>query len=122
MEVYCRRKEKLSQILYPPKTSDGALLEKISDVSYCKIIESTEGDWMTVNKISEKASMSVSSVYRRISHLIDHKLIAVSGELTQRGKRALYKSKIKITYKRMNDDSFQVEIVPNNPHEVKSCT
>ena len=122
MEVSCRRKEKLSQILYPHKTRDGTLLEKISDVSYCKIIASVEGDWMTVSKISEKAGMSVSSVYLRMPYLIDHKLIAVSGELTQRGKRTLYKSKIRITYKRMSDDSFQVEIVPNNPNEVKSCT
>lgn len=92
----------------------GIILGIMSD-RYCRaIIEST----MTVPKaaieISAECKIPISTVYRRLQILHDNKLLAISGSITQEGKKHfLYKSKIKAMSSTFNGGNLEVEIVPN---------
>ena len=90
------------------------ILEIMSD-KYCRaIIEATIDTPKAAIEISADRKIPISTVYRRLQTLHDNKLLAISGSITQEGKKHfLYKSKIKAMSSTFNGGNLEVEIVPN---------
>lgn len=92
----------------------GVILGIMSD-KYCRaIIESTITAPKAAIEISAECKIPISTVYRRLQILHDNKLLAISGSITQEGKKHfLYKSKVKAMSSTFNGGNLEVEIVPN---------
>lgn len=91
-----------------------ALLEVISD-KYCRDIMNCVMDKpRSVLEITADTGIPVSTVYRRIQSLCDAKLLAVSGDISDDGKKFyLYKSKVKSIQSVYNDGKIEVEMAFN---------
>ncbi|NDB32195.1 MAG: ArsR family transcriptional regulator [Nitrososphaeria archaeon] len=92
----------------------GVILGIMSD-KYCRaIIEATMTTPKAAIEISAECKIPISTVYRRLQVLHDSKLLAISGSITQEGKKHfLYKSRIKAMSSTFNGGNLEVEIVPN---------
>lgn len=92
----------------------GVILGIMSD-KYCRaIIEATISAPKAAIEISAECKIPISTVYRRLQTLHDSKLLAISGSITQEGKKHfLYKSRIKAMSSSFNGGNLEVEIVPN---------
>ncbi len=73
-----------------------AILWILSD-SYCRaIIRNIKDIPKSCTEVSAECKIPISTVYRRMQHLQDRKLVHVSGMISSDGKKYfLYKSKIK---------------------------
>jgi hypothetical protein len=92
----------------------GVILGIMSD-KYCRaIIEATMSAPKAAIEISAECKIPISTVYRRLQILHDNKLLAISGSITQEGKKHfLYKSRVKAMTSTFNGGNLEVEIVPN---------
>ena len=92
-----------------------SILEILSD-KYCRIIlESITYMLKSVIEITSDTNIPMSTIYRRVQTLHDNKLLAVSGMITDEGKRLfMYKSKIKGIQSVFNDGKIEVELILNN--------
>lgn len=90
------------------------LLEIQAD-KYCRaILESASELPKSAKQISQECHIPISTAYRRVQQLHDHKLLSISGTISEDGKKFfLYKSKIKGIMASFNKGLIQVEIVPN---------
>lgn len=90
------------------------ILSVMSD-KYCRaIIEATMSVPKAAIEISSECKIPISTVYRRLQVLHDSKLLAISGSITQEGKKHfLYKSKIKAMTSTFNGGNLEVQIIPN---------
>ena len=88
------------------------ILEILSD-KYCRVIlESIMHIPKSAMEITTETKTPMSTVYRRIQTLHDSKLLAVSGMITDEGKRLfLYKSKIKGIQSTFHDGKTEVELI-----------
>lgn len=91
-----------------------SLLEILSD-KYCRtIIESILDKPKSAIEIVSETKIPVSTVYRRIQMLSDNKLLRISGNISEDGKKSfLYKSKVKGIQTRYDNGSVNVELVLN---------
>ena len=96
-----------------------AILESISD-KYCRAILKTTMDMpKSAMEIASDAKIPISTVYRRLQNLHDNKLLAISGQISDDGKKFfLYKSKIQAIGSVFDGSDVQVEIVPNISKDV----
>jgi len=92
-----------------------SLLEIISD-KYCRsILESIMNMPKSLIEITAETKITLSTTYRRIQSLHDNKLVAISGMVTDEGKKLfLYKSKIKEIQSSFSDSMTEVELIINN--------
>ncbi|MCH9657965.1 ArsR family transcriptional regulator [archaeon] len=97
------------------KDRKDSLLEILSD-NYCRaILESIIDAPKSAMEITVDTEIPMSTVYRRIQTLHDSKLLAVSGMITDEGKRLfLYKSKIKGIQSTFKDGKTEVELILND--------
>ena len=66
-------------------------------------------------EITAETKITLSTTYRRIQSLHDNKLVAISGMVTDEGKKLfLYKSKIKEIQSSFSDSMTEVELIINN--------
>jgi predicted methyltransferase len=91
-----------------------SLLEILSD-KYCRtIIESIMDKPKSAIEIVSETKIPVSTVYRRIQMLSDNKLLRISGNISEDGKKSfLYKSKVKGIQTRYENGSVNVELILN---------
>jgi len=91
------------------------LLEVISD-KYCRaIIETTKHQPKSAIEITAETKIPISTVYRRIQTLIDNKLLAITGSISDDGKKFfMYKTKISGIKCSYNDGQIDVELILNN--------
>ena len=96
------------------ETTRGALLSIVSD-KYCRtILEAIMDKPKSAMEISTETRTPISTVYRRIQTLYDHKLIRTSGTITDDGKKLfLYKSKIKGIQSTFSNGQIEVKLMPN---------
>ena len=89
-----------------------ALLEIVSD-KYCRSILGCVMDKpKSAIEITAETNIPLSTIYRRIQILCDSKLLAVSGALSEDGKKFfLYKNKIKSINTGFSEGKIDVEIV-----------
>lgn len=92
-----------------------SILEIVSD-KYCRaILESIMNMPKSVIEITTETKIPMSTVYRRIQSLHDNRLVAISGTITDEGKRLfLYKSKIKGIQSTFKNGKTEVELTINN--------
>jgi len=65
--------------------------------------------------ISAEYDIPLSTVYRRIAALLDKKLLITTGIISEAGKKYfLYQSKVKKFSIHLDQDTFQIELVPNH--------
>ena len=65
--------------------------------------------------ISAEYDIPLSTVYRRIAALLDKKLLITTGIISEDGKKYfLYQSKAKKFSIHFDQDTFQIELVPNH--------
>jgi DNA-binding transcriptional ArsR family regulator len=90
------------------------LLEILSD-KYCRtIIESIMDKPKSAIEIVSETKIPVSTVYRRIQILSDNKLLRISGNISEDGKKSfLYKSKVKGIQTTYDNGALNVELVLN---------
>ncbi|HJU13715.1 MAG TPA: ArsR family transcriptional regulator [Candidatus Nitrosotalea sp.] len=90
------------------------LLEIQAD-RYCRaILESASDLPKSAKQLSQGCNVPISTAYRRIQQMHDHKLLSISGTINEDGKKFfLYKSKIRAIVSFFDGSSVQVEIVPN---------
>jgi predicted transcriptional regulator len=91
-----------------------SILEILSD-KYCRaILESIMYAPKSAIEITAETSIPMSTVYRRMQSLHDNKLVAISGMITDEGKRLfMYKSKVKGIQSSFNDGKTEVELILN---------
>ena len=91
-----------------------SLLEILSD-KYCRIIiESIMDKPKSAIEIVSETKIPVSTVYRRIQMLSDNKLLRISGNISEDGKKSfLYKSKAKGIQTKYENGSVNVELILN---------
>ena len=91
-----------------------SLLEILSD-RYCRsIIESIMDKPKSTIEIVSETKIPVSTVYRRIQMLSDNKLLRISGNISEDGKKYfLYKSKVKGIQTQYDNGSVNVELILN---------
>jgi predicted transcriptional regulator len=96
-----------------PEKKEG-LLEILSD-KYCRtIIESIMDKPKSAIEIVSETKIPVSTVYRRIQMLSDNKLLRISGNISEDGKKSfLYKSKVKGIQTKYENGSVNVELILN---------
>ena len=92
-----------------------SLMELLGD-KYSRIILGTV---MTEPKsavqICNETKIPISTTYRRLQSLYDNRLVRISGEISNEGKKYfLYKSKIKTISANFDGKSVQVRVVPSN--------
>jgi len=92
------------------------ILEILAD-QYCRdIIEITMEKPKSAIEIATYSKIPISTVYRRLQTLHDSKLLAISGMISDDGKKFfLYKSKIKSICVNYDENQVQIEMVPNIP-------
>ena len=91
-----------------------SLLGILSD-KYCRIIiESIMDKPKSAIEIVSETKIPVSTVYRRIQMLSDNKLLRISGNISEDGKKSfLYKSKVKGIQSQYDNGSVNVELILN---------
>jgi predicted transcriptional regulator len=90
------------------------ILEAVSDKYSRLIMETTMTKPKTALEISAEHHIPISTVYRRLQTLHDAKLLAISGSISEEGKRYfMYKSKIQQITTSFNGNAIDVSIVPN---------
>jgi len=100
------------------KIEDGsrkeAILAIMSD-KYCRgILLTTMDKPMSAMEIAMESKFPISTVYRRLQILHDNKLVAISGSISEDGKKYfLYKSKVKSISASCNGNDIEVSVVPN---------
>ena len=92
-----------------------AILEVVSD-RYCRaILDCVMDKPKSAIEITAETKIPISTVYRRIQMLHDSKLLAVTGEISEDGKKYfMYKSKVKAISAQFQGNYVDVEIVPNS--------
>ena len=90
------------------------ILEVVSD-KYCRILLDCVMDKpKSAMEISAETKIPISTIYRRLQTLHDKKLLAVTGEISEEGKKYfLYKSKVRSISAQFHGNYVDVEIVPN---------
>ena len=79
------------------------------------ILESTIDMPKSAIDLSNECGIPISTAYRRVQRLHAHKLLGISGSISQDGKKYfLYKSKVKSIMTCFNSGSIEVEIVPKS--------
>lgn len=91
-----------------------SILEILSD-KYCRaILESIMYTPKSAIEITAETNIPMSTVYRRMQSLHDNKLVAISGMITDEGKRLfMYKSKVKGIQSSFNNGKTEVELILN---------
>jgi len=91
-----------------------SILEILSD-KYCRaILESIMHTPKSAIEITAETNIPMSTVYRRMQSLHDNKLVAISGMITDEGKRLfMYKSKVKGIQSSFNNGKTEVELILN---------
>lgn len=93
------------------------ILQVMADKYSRDILFITQDAPKSALNLAQETGIPISTVYRRIQKLYDNKLVRVSGEVTQEGKKHfLYQSKVKAILSKMVGDFITVEIVPNPSH------
>ena len=97
-----------------------AILEILAD-KYCRdIIETTMEKPKSAMDIAADTKIPISTVYRRLQSLHDSKLVAISGMISDDGKKLfLYRSKIRSLSASYTGNYIEVEVVPNIPSVAK---
>ncbi len=82
---------------------------------YCRaILESARECPKSAKQLSQECNIPISTAYRRVQELHDHKLLSISGVINEDGKKYfLYKSKISGILVCYNRGLIEVEVVPN---------
>ena len=90
------------------------ILEILAD-KYCKLIlHNTLEKPKSAMEISSETKIPISTVYRRLQTLHDNKLLAISGSISDDGKKYfLYKSRVKTISTSFDGNNIEVAIVPN---------
>jgi predicted transcriptional regulator len=90
------------------------LLEIQAD-KYCRtILDSTVECPKSAKQLSQDCNIPISTAYRRVQQLHDHKLLSISGMINEDGKKYfLYKSKVKGIISCFSNGKIQVKIIPN---------
>ena len=97
------------------QTTKDTLLEILADKYSRTILESTIDMPKSAIDLSNECGIPISTAYRRVQRLHAHKLLGISGSISQDGKKYyLYKSKVKSIMTCFNSGSIEVEIVPNS--------
>ena len=97
------------------ETTKDTLLEILADKYSRTILESTTDMPKSAIDLSNECGIPISTAYRRVQRLHAHKLLGISGSISQDGKKYfLYKSKIKSIMTCYNNGSIEIEIVPNS--------
>ena len=100
------------------ETTKDTLLEILADKYSRIILESTMDMPKSAIDLSNECGIPISTAYRRVQRLHGHKLLGISGSISQDGKKYfLYKSKIKSIMTCFNNGSVEVEIVPKSSNE-----
>ena len=108
MQVLLQGKQVVEQ------TTKDTLLGILSDKYSRTILESTMDMPKSAIDISNECGIPISTAYRRVQRLHAHKLLGISGSISQDGKKYfLYKSKVKSIMTCFNNGALEVEIVPN---------
>ena len=109
MQVLLRGKQVQGQ------TTKDTLLDIVADKYSRIILESTMDIPKSAIDLSNECGIPISTTYRRVQRLHAHKLLGISGSISQDGKKYfLYKSKIKSIMTCFNNGLVEVEIVPNS--------
>ncbi len=109
MQVLLQGKEVQEQ------TTKEAILEILADKYSRTILESTIDMPKSAIDLSKECGIPISTAYRRVQMLHKHKLVGISGSISQDGKKYfLYKSKIRSIMTCFNNGLLEVEIVPNS--------
>ena len=97
-----------------------AILELVSD-KYCRaILKSTMAKPKSATDIVKETKIPISTVYRRLQDLNDNKLLSISGQISDDGKKLfLYKSKVRAISSTFDGNQIEIEIVPNFLNEIK---
>ena len=90
------------------------ILEVVAD-KYCRaILDTTMYKPKSVMDIAIDAKIPLSTAYRRLQFLEGQKLLWISGEINEDGKRMfLYKSKIRGIRCMFNQEQVEVEMILN---------
>ncbi len=95
-------------------TTKEDLLEILADRYSRMILEYTIKMPKSAIELSTECGIPISTAYRRVQMLHDHKLLGISGSISQDGKKYfLYKSKVKSIMIYFSNGTLEVEIVPN---------
>ena len=96
------------------ETTKDVLLEVLADRYSRAILESTREMPKSTIDLSIECGIPISTAYRRVQLLHQHKLLGISGSISQDGKKYfLYKAKIKSIVTCFSNGAIDVEIVPN---------
>ena len=120
----CTEIEHMQSLLQERKIEDSerkdALLEILVD-KYCRaIIETTMEKPKSAMEIAADAKIPISTVYRRLQILHDNKVVAISGMISDDGKKFfLYKSKVRSVSASYTGNYVEVQVVPNIPSVTK---
>ncbi len=97
------------------ETTKDVLLEILADKYSRTILESTMDMPKSAIDLTNDCGIPISTTYRRVQMLHRHKLLGISGSISQDGKKYfLYKSKVKSIMTCFNNGSLEVEIVLNS--------
>ena len=97
------------------EATKSALLNVLADRYSRAILESTLEMPKSTIDLSYECGIPISTTYRRVQLLHEHKLLGISGSISQDGKKYfLYKSKIKSIVTCFSNGTLDVEIVPNS--------
>ena len=90
------------------------LLEIVSD-KYCRsILKAIMEKPKSAMELTRECNIPISTIYRRIQMLHDAKMLYMSGNISEEGKKFfLYKSKIKEIQTNFNNGEVQIELVFN---------
>jgi len=90
------------------------ILGIISDKFSRSILKATLERPKSALEISRDTNVPICTVYRRLQNLYDNKLVRISGEISDEGKKFfLYKSKVRAIHATFDYDTLEIEVVPN---------
>ncbi|MDE1862782.1 MAG: ArsR family transcriptional regulator [Thaumarchaeota archaeon] len=96
------------------QTAKDFLLEIQAD-RYCRAILESAGEHpKSAKQLSQECKIPISTAYRRVQQMHDHKLLSITGTISEDGKKFfLYKSKITGIMASFSHGQVHVEVVPN---------
>ena len=110
--------EQIQPKLQFEKIIDGELHQKylitLADVYCRRILDSILDESKSAIEISIDTQVPLRTVYRRIQDMVDNKIVKISGNITDSGKKYfMYKSKIRGLHTRYSEKQLEVFVLKN---------
>jgi len=101
--------DKLKEVMIDKEEEKQKVLEILSDSYTRTILSAMVDEPKSTLQISTETKIPLTTVYRKLHHLLEQHMVQISGQITENGKKNfLYKSKLKSFHVAFSKSKFSI--------------